>query len=805
MTASTAVKTEELKIKLAMVKHDSDDPPSPFPKALHVKSQSTYEEATRREWVHDRYQPESPRKIDSYRPKAETDSYRPQPLGENRPPTRPVSSSTRQSIASVKVGGKTKESGPLRTLPNGSTGAVEQRAALDPSLIANDCSKPCRSLRKLIQQKASSAGVSMEKIEACFEEKVAIAEKFADRSRDWQMFFVEASVWGRFFTGPFPGAEPSTNSAEAPINLAEPKATSGAAIGVLRLQDKLQSESTSSSKPSSLKEYSASISEKLMEGKAIRQDKRRDFFQYLQKMRTYSRSEHKGKACAHIRGWFADNLTWQKFFSREPYPFAQPPGKLNVNCTACLTLPNFAPLKSGTTEKVLKSVYDSGHDSQTQRVRKPSPVVGALSARSAIRNAGSPITKLQAGQVLRSIEASQDTKDAPTQPIAKSDVAPAQSRPVLPTAGPVAETQAVTLHTPVAPPSRRSLRTPPPCPPARPASNQGDRFDSHPQSPPPLHLITQLAHMWARDPFMGKGTVVMQNTVPVICNKKFVGELFTCFASDRKQAIAAISAELNCYIHYYATSTGDMFLWTEPKIPRDVSSFNRGHMFITGWVARVISFGMAKPSVHWSAIRAPLAPTQARPAPVPLENAADALNRLASYVKSAADKAIRSATDDASVEGDQSSEVAPMVIEAQITPPLTTTSRAIPFVSDHTTSTKTKIYPSSFENPEKQWQRYKIAFRTSDIDRLMVEETAKNEGDLRMVLDKESGQIISVGELLKRTFYRCSLRWGTGEVVDGSVSGSDQDAVDASMIGKKRKGVYDDDEENIHEDKRACV
>lgn len=78
---------------------DGDEGSSPFPKALQGSKgrlEEEYEKAARREWVHDRYQPESPARgshrvkmeRDSYRPVQEVDSYRPQALGENRPVAR---------------------------------------------------------------------------------------------------------------------------------------------------------------------------------------------------------------------------------------------------------------------------------------------------------------------------------------------------------------------------------------------------------------------------------------------------------------------------------------------------------------------------------------------------------------------------------------------------------------------------------------------------------------------------------------------------------------------------------------------
>ncbi|KAG4428703.1 hypothetical protein IFR05_015814 [Cadophora sp. M221] len=668
-----AVKKEELKVKPAMAKQDSDGPPSPFPKALHVKSQSSYEEAARREWVHDRYQPASPKR-DSYRPITEADSYRPQPLKENRLPARPVSGSGKSSTALVKKEGDMKERGPLKTLPNGSSGQVEQRAGSDPFLSSttNDPSKPYRSLREIIQQKASTAGVPMDKITDCFEEKAAVAEKkFADRAGDWQIFFVEASVWGRFFTGPFPGTEPSLAPADQ-INSLDPKTTSKGTYEAPKSQVTLQSESASPPKRSP-GVYSATVSERLMEDKAISQDKRRDFFQYLQKMRTYSRLEHKGEACAYIRGWFADNLTWQNFFRRDAFPFAQPRGKLNPNCAACLMLPNIAPLTSNNMNNVLKTQFANSKLHPAQQVRNTSPVIAAPANSFAIKTTGPPIAKPQARDDLNA-----------TIPPQRARVIPTQS--------------------------------------------------------------------------------IEPNTAPVQ-------------------------------------------FWTEPQIPGDVSSFNRGHMFLTGWVTRVISFGMAKPSVHWNAIRTPFAAMQTQPVPTPPENAADAFSRLATYVQAAVtDKPTPPARDDSvTKEKGQLTKITPIAANSQAAASVPVASKP---KSETITLSNSKILfqpvtdLSSFEDSEEQWQRYKIAFRTSDIDRLMMEETAKREGDLRMVLDKESRQIVSVAELVKRTVYRCSL---SGQKCVAVSRAGGQSAADISMAGKKRKAGDDGGEEHVHDEKRSCL
>ena len=75
-----------------------------------------------------------------------------------------------------------------------------------------------------------------------------------------------------------------------------------------------------------------------------------------------------------------------------------------------------------------------------------------------------------------------------------------------------------------------------------------------------------------------------------------------------------------------------------------------------------------------------------------------------------------------------------------------------------------------------------------------------------MVLDKESGQIVSVEELVKRTVYRCSL---SGAKLAGSLGGgglNGQNGVEGGT-NKKRKAGHgvEGSGDDGREEKRACV
>jgi hypothetical protein len=55
---------------------------------------------------------------------------------------------------------------------------------------------------------------------------------------------------------------------------------------------------------------------------------------------------------------------------------------------------------------------------------------------------------------------------------------------------------------------------------------------------------------------------------------------------------------------------------------------------------------------------------------------------------------------------------------------------------------------------ERDWAKYAATFKATQMDRLIIEEAAKMEGQLRMVLDETTGLVISLGEYSRRTLNR---------------------------------------------------
>ncbi|PBP19306.1 hypothetical protein BUE80_DR009917 [Diplocarpon rosae] len=305
-------------------------------------------------------------------------------------------------------------------------------------------------------------------------------------------------------------------------------------------------------------------------------------------------------------------------------------------------------------------------------------------------------------------------------------------------------------------------------------------FEGHPPSPNPAHMLKILSSVWFKDPFVAKGTVILINTVPRKFTQAFVRLVFDCFASDRKQSIAALSAELKCNLHYHMVSTGDLSFWTEPYTPGDDTSFNRAHMFFQIWLTRISSFGMVKASVHWNSIRTPMALLQKQIVHIP-----DAIPAAAKDTQKFVINPAAKASEDLSV-GSSTDDVT--------------------------------LLPFSFEHPEKQWEKYKATFRSSDIDRLMMEETIKAEGRLRLVMDEDSGQIVSVWELVKRTMYRCSVAGrvdpdsprsalGTGAINGGSSAllAAPDAVARPGVSNKKRKAEDGNSLEEARQEKKTCA
>lgn len=177
-----------------------------------------------REWVHDKFAlvATSP-KGDSRRCRAASpkpiDSYRPDYNSENRKqPDWPLSKSETTKHTDTKAGhvrlklessplkqrSPLKGRSPLKLLPNGLIVQFEESPGPKWRSIARieGCTSRYLTLSPSIENKARSIGITLDELGKCYKEKAIVArKKFFDRSKEWQVYFVEASVWGHFCKG----------------------------------------------------------------------------------------------------------------------------------------------------------------------------------------------------------------------------------------------------------------------------------------------------------------------------------------------------------------------------------------------------------------------------------------------------------------------------------------------------------------------------------------------------------------------------------------------------------------------------
>lgn len=69
-------------------------------------------------------------------------------------------------------------------------------------------------------------------------------------------------------------------------------------------------------------------------------------------------------------------------------------------------------------------------------------------------------------------------------------------------------------------------------------------------------------------------------------------------------------------------------------------------------------------------------------------------------------------------------------------------------------SKKIDLNTSNPQAAENDWEKYASKFQATDLDRLMIEEAAKAEGHMRMVLDEASGQVVGLEEYTRRALDR---------------------------------------------------
>ncbi|KUJ08809.1 uncharacterized protein LY89DRAFT_326710 [Mollisia scopiformis] len=163
------------------------------------------------------------------------------------------------------------------------------------------------SMRNLIETKYRARGIPESRFTRIWHETATrVAMKYSHESSDWQRWAKEKRVWDRLFESRFPGIEPARQEVMAlSSGLPENPPRSG----------------------------TYQPQEKVMEQLAMRQGIRHEFFQFLQQARDQARANHGG--CSNeIRHFYADRMTWMKFFRDHPFQGVEPEEGHGAMCKA---------------------------------------------------------------------------------------------------------------------------------------------------------------------------------------------------------------------------------------------------------------------------------------------------------------------------------------------------------------------------------------------------------------------------------------------------------------------------------------
>lgn len=118
---------------------------------------------------------------------------------------------------------------------------------------------------------------------------------------------------------------------------------------------------------------------------------------------------------------------------------------------------------------------------------------------------------------------------------------------------------------------------------------------------------------------------------------------------------------------------------------------------------------------------------------------------------------------------------------------------------------------------EKDWEQYASTFYATELDRLMIEESAKAEGKMRLVYDEVCGEVVSLHEFARRVVDRVENRSAAvsesdqdrteelkdygGHLEDTAKENGSKNLNDSERVGKRK--VDDDEESDGPAEKRA--
>ena len=114
--------------------------------------------------------------------------------------------------------------------------------------------------------------------------------------------------------------------------------------------------------------------------------------------------------------------------------------------------------------------------------------------------------------------------------------------------------------------------------------------------------------------------------------------------------------------------------------------------------------------------------------------------------------------------------------------------------------------PPNPEAEERDWAKYSSTFKVSELDRMVIEEAAKAEASLRMVLDESSGQVIGLEEYARRIRAEngrsANVNVGQERVVDVTEENCSSEVNGSLGCSAKRKLEQDNDGEQVEKKTR---
>lgn len=193
----------------------------------------------------------------------------------------------------------------------------------------------------------------------------------------------------------------------------------------------------------------------------------------------------------------------------------------------------------------------------------------------------------------------------------------------------------------------------------------------------PAKNLLKLAEIRKQNPHVPAGCFIMVDLEHLISTRHIVADIIRYLRTENPEEIKKIQDELEAKLWYSEIFTGDLVLWTESITPAGLDTSQKGFVFLEGWIQRSVSFGVVPPSIYWKELRG-------------------TMRFLMDDVSN----------DKVTVSSDAGKE---MVATADALPP------SLPDV----------VLPSGCEGPGSQLERYKKESHASEVDCLLIEETAK--------------------------------------------------------------------------------